>query len=145
MAFNSGATRSRAGAATATCAYGTVRTARPAILTAVRTGQAHRTLAGHTAPVTCLQFDESYIVSGSLDKSIRVRRPAVRTLTLQIWDLRMGDVAETMRFEHPVTALQFDSRKVVSAPGTRALDVRDTALPHTDRRFTTARAKSIRR
>jgi hypothetical protein len=25
-------------------------------------------------PVTCLQFDESYIISGSLDKTIRVGR-----------------------------------------------------------------------
>ena len=32
-----------------------------------------RTLLGHTGPVTCLQFDEIHIVSGSLDKSIRVR------------------------------------------------------------------------
>lgn len=38
----------------------------------MRTGQAHRTLHGHTGPVTCLQFDETHIVSGSLDKSIRV-------------------------------------------------------------------------
>ena len=38
----------------------------------VRTGQAHRTLMGHTGPVTCLQFDEHHIVSGSLDKTIRV-------------------------------------------------------------------------
>lgn len=38
----------------------------------MRTGQAHRTLTGHTAPVTSLQFDEQYIVSGSLDKTIRV-------------------------------------------------------------------------
>lgn len=38
----------------------------------MRTGQAHRTLTGHTAPITCLQFDEHHIVSGSLDKTIRV-------------------------------------------------------------------------
>lgn len=38
----------------------------------MRTGQAHRTLVGHTAPVTCIQFDEHNIVSGSLDKTIRV-------------------------------------------------------------------------
>lgn len=38
----------------------------------VRTGQAHRTLVGHTAPVSCLQFDEYHLVSGSLDKSVRV-------------------------------------------------------------------------
>jgi mitochondrial division protein 1 len=39
----------------------------------MRTGQAHRTLLGHTGPVTCLQFDEIHAVSGSLDKSVRVR------------------------------------------------------------------------
>lgn len=39
----------------------------------VRTGQAHRTLLGHTGPVTCLQFDEIHIVSGSLDKTMKVR------------------------------------------------------------------------
>jgi hypothetical protein len=39
----------------------------------VRTGQAHRTLLGHNGPVTCLQFDEIHIMSGSLDKTIRVR------------------------------------------------------------------------
>jgi WD40 repeat protein len=39
----------------------------------MRTGQAHRTLLGHTGPVTCLQFDEIHVVSGSLDKSVRVR------------------------------------------------------------------------
>ena len=44
------------------------------VLAVVRTGQAHRTLVGHTAPVTCLQFDEQYIVTGSLDKTIRVSR-----------------------------------------------------------------------
>lgn len=38
----------------------------------VRTGQPHRTLLGHTAPVTCLQFDEIHVVTGSLDKSLRV-------------------------------------------------------------------------
>lgn len=39
---------------------------------AVRTGQAHRTLVGHTAPVTCLQFDENHVVTGSLDRTVRV-------------------------------------------------------------------------
>ena len=38
----------------------------------VRTGQAHRTLLGHTGPVTCLQFDELHIASGSLDKTVKV-------------------------------------------------------------------------
>jgi hypothetical protein len=42
------------------------------IVLVVRTGQAHRTLLGHSGPVTCLQFDEIHIMSGSLDKTIRV-------------------------------------------------------------------------
>ncbi|WVF66231.1 mitochondrial division protein 1 [Kwoniella sp. CBS 6097] len=77
----------------------------------MRTGQAHRTLVGHTAPVTCLQFDEMNIVTGSLDKTIR------------IWDLRMGQVSEVHRYEYPVTALQFDSRKVVACTGENGVEV----------------------
>jgi WD40 repeat protein len=38
----------------------------------VRTGQSVRALLGHTGPVTCLQFDEIHVVSGSLDKTMRV-------------------------------------------------------------------------
>ncbi|WRT63656.1 mitochondrial division protein 1 [Kwoniella shivajii] len=77
----------------------------------MRTGQAHRTLVGHTSPVTCLQFDELNIVTGSLDKTIR------------IWDLRMGQAAEVHKFEYPVTALQFDSRKVVACTGENGVEV----------------------
>nr|XP_018266624.1 mitochondrial division protein 1 [Kwoniella dejecticola CBS 10117]OBR88782.1 mitochondrial division protein 1 [Kwoniella dejecticola CBS 10117] len=77
----------------------------------MRTGQAHRTLTGHSAPVTCLQFDEMNIVTGSLDKTIR------------IWDLRMGQSSEIHKFEYPVTALQFDSRKVVACTGENAVEV----------------------
>ena len=39
----------------------------------MRTGQAHRTLLGHSAPITCLQFDEMHVVSGSLDKTLNYR------------------------------------------------------------------------
>ena len=38
----------------------------------LRSGQVHRSLVGHTGPVTCLQFDDVHLVTGSLDKSIRV-------------------------------------------------------------------------
>ena len=38
----------------------------------LRSGQVHRSLVGHTGPVTCLQFDDVHIVTGSLDRSIRV-------------------------------------------------------------------------
>lgn len=39
----------------------------------LRSGQVHRSLVGHTGAVTCLQFDESALVTGSTDRSIRVR------------------------------------------------------------------------
>jgi division protein 1 len=98
-------------------------------LGSVRTGQAHRTLTGHTAPVTCLQFDENNIVTGSLDKTIRVRSwPAPLTVfhadSPQIWDIRTGAISEVHRFEYPVTALQFDSRKVVACTGENGVEVR---------------------
>jgi division protein 1 len=80
----------------------------------VRTGQAHRTLQGHTAPVTCVQFDEHHIVSGSVDRSVR------------IWDVRTGGVFDTLRYDAPVTALQFDSRKIVAATGENGVKVSAT-------------------
>lgn len=85
----------------------------------MRTGQAHRTLLGHTGPVTCLQFDEIHVVSGSLDKSVR------------IWDLRTGGVLETIKYEHGVTALQFDSRKVICASGENGVKIYNrTSMQH---------------
>lgn len=41
----------------------------------------------------------------------------------QIWDLRTGGISETLRYDHPVTALQFDSRKVVSCTGENGIKV----------------------
>ncbi|KDQ17489.1 hypothetical protein BOTBODRAFT_171966 [Botryobasidium botryosum FD-172 SS1] len=85
----------------------------------MRTGQAHRTLLGHTAPVTCLQFDEHHIISGSLDKSIR------------IWDLRMGNNSETLRYDHPVTSLQFDTRKIIACAGENGVKIYNrTTMQH---------------
>ncbi|KAI0063225.1 WD40 repeat-like protein [Artomyces pyxidatus] len=85
----------------------------------MRTGQAHRTLLGHTGPVTCVQFDEIHIVSGSLDKSVR------------IWDLRTGGMFETVKYDHAVTSLQFDSRKIVSAAGENGVKIYNrTSMQH---------------
>ena len=38
----------------------------------LRSGMVHRSLVGHTGPVTCLQFDETFLVTGSADRSVRV-------------------------------------------------------------------------
>lgn len=38
----------------------------------LRSGQVHRSLVGHTGAVTCLQFDERRLVTGSADRSVRV-------------------------------------------------------------------------
>jgi WD40 repeat protein len=32
----------------------------------------HRSLVGHTGPVTALQFDDVHLITGSADRSIRV-------------------------------------------------------------------------
>lgn len=71
----------------------------------MRTGQAHRSLLGHSAPVTTLQFDEMHVISGSLDR------------TIKIWDLRTGGISDTIRFDYPVSSLQFDTRRIVAAAG----------------------------
>jgi mitochondrial division protein 1 len=125
----------------------------------MRTGQAHRTLLGHTGPVTCLQFDEIHVVSGSLDKSIRVGRFSdqkrlIKTCRTQIWDLRTGGIFETVKYDHGVTAFQFDSRKVISAAGENGVKASerdlwltaDRALLTLERsRFTTAHRCNIPR
>ncbi|CAG8678463.1 6334_t:CDS:2, partial [Dentiscutata heterogama] len=72
----------------------------------LRTGQAHRTLLGHTGPITCLQFDDLHVVSGSIDKSIK------------IWDLRTGSVIDTFTYDYGVISLQFDPHKIICSAGT---------------------------
>ena len=47
----------------------------------LRSGQVHRSLVGHTGPVTCLQFDDVHLVTGSLDRSIRVSHHTLRNLS----------------------------------------------------------------
>lgn len=76
-----------------------------------RTGQSVRSLIGHTSAVTCLQFDNLHLVSGSIDKTVRV------------WDLRTGRTIESLRYDGPVTSLQFDSRRIMVAGGTNNVQV----------------------
>ncbi|KAH9819208.1 WD40-repeat-containing domain protein [Melampsora americana] len=85
----------------------------------MRTGQAHRTLVGHTGPIRCLQFDEMHLMSGSVDKTIKV------------WDLRTGSISDTIKYSDSITSLQFDSRKIISTSGTNHLNVYNrTTLEH---------------
>ena len=44
--------------------------------------------------------------------------------TAQIWDIRTGTIFETLKYDHPVTALQFDTRKIVAAVGENGFKVR---------------------
>ena len=66
-----------------------------------------RRLAGHTLPITTLQFDDRYLMSGSLDRSLRV------------WDLRKGQVVEGFMSNAPngILKLQFDQQRIVAASG----------------------------
>lgn len=51
--------------------------------------------------------------------------------SLQIWDLRSGGIFETIKYEHGLTALQFDSRKVVSAAGENGVKIYNrTSMQH---------------
>ncbi|CAG8737921.1 18068_t:CDS:2, partial [Acaulospora morrowiae] len=87
----------------------------------LRTGQAHRTLLGHTGPITCLQFDDLHIVSGSIDKSIK------------IWDLRTGSVIDTFSYDHSVTSLQFDSHKIICSAGSNDIKIYNrTSFQHSN-------------
>lgn len=47
----------------------------------LRSGQVHRSLVGHTGPVTCLQFDDVHLITGSIDRSIRVSEIQSTTTT----------------------------------------------------------------
>ncbi|ODH45830.1 mitochondrial division protein 1 [Paracoccidioides brasiliensis] len=79
----------------------------------LRSGQVHRNLVGHTGPVTCLQFDDVHLVTGSMDRSIR------------IWDLRTGSIHDAYAYDHSVTSMMFDTRRIVAAAGEDVVKVYD--------------------
>ena len=111
----------------------------------LRSGQVHRSLVGHTGPVTCLQFDDMHLVTGSADRSIRVSSsiplllllllphsffsssPPLPSLTLppQIWDLRTGSIFDAYAYDHPITSMMFDARRIVAAAGETNVKVYD--------------------
>ncbi|KAG7123020.1 Mitochondrial division protein 1 like [Verticillium longisporum] len=79
----------------------------------LRSGTVHRSLVGHTGPVTCLQFDDVHLVTGSADRSIR------------IWDLRTGSISDAYAYDHGITSMMFDARRIVSAAGEDVVKVYD--------------------
>ncbi|KAK5130650.1 hypothetical protein LTR08_001860 [Meristemomyces frigidus] len=79
----------------------------------LRSGMVHRSLVGHTGPVTALQFDDVYLVTGSGDRSVR------------IWDLRTGSIHDAFAYDHPITSMQFDARRIVAAASEDVVKVYD--------------------
>lgn len=75
----------------------------------LRSGQVHRSLVGHTGPVTCLQFDDVHLITGSLDRSIRVSR---YFLTKQsATSLTCTDLGSPHRFYLRRLCIRFTSNK----------------------------------
>ena len=97
----------------------------------LRSGQVHRSLVGHTGPVTCLQFDDTHLVTGSADRSVRVRRTVVfatsyiADITMQIWDLRTGSIFDAFAYDNPITGMMFDTRHIVCAAGEDVVKIYD--------------------
>ena len=83
------------------------------------------TLMGHQDAVTCLQFDATRIVSGSLD------------CNLKFWDVHSGDCISTIDWKAAeghtgvVRCLQADSWRLVSAADDKTIKVTMTTYtPH---------------
>ena len=101
----------------------------------LRSGQVHRSLVGHTGPVTCLQFDDMHLVTGSADRSIRVsiipntskliHKEVHTDNTVQIWDLRTGSIFDAYAYDSPITSMMFDSRRIASAAGENVVKIYD--------------------
>ncbi|KAI8911640.1 WD40-repeat-containing domain protein, partial [Gorgonomyces haynaldii] len=77
----------------------------------LRSGICHRQLLSHVSCVSCVQFDETQLFSGSLDTSFK------------IWDLRMGHVLETINFSSGLTSLYADPRRVSVCAGSANVQV----------------------
>ncbi|KAL9073289.1 MAG: hypothetical protein Q9157_004802 [Trypethelium eluteriae] len=88
----------------------------------LRSGSVHRSLVGHTGPVTALQFDDVHLVTGSLDRSIRAPKFTPDS-PLQIWDLRTGGIYDAYAYDNPISSMMFDARRIVAAAGENVIKV----------------------
>jgi division protein 1 len=68
----------------------------------LRSGQVHRSLVGHTGPVTCLQFDDVHLVTGSLDRSIRVSLSSRAGLHFNILTINRSGISGQAQFMMPM-------------------------------------------
>ena len=84
----------------------------------IRSGQCCRQLAGHTDAITCLQFDEYYLLSGSADQTVRV------------WDIRTGTCQKTLETHAPVNSLCFNTNHLAVATAENDVQVYSTATHH---------------
>lgn len=46
---------------------------------------------------------------------------------MQIWDLRTGSIHDAFAYDNPITSMQFDARRIVSAAGEDVVKVYDKA------------------
>ncbi|KAI4729179.1 DNA/RNA polymerase [Aureobasidium sp. EXF-10728] len=79
----------------------------------LRSGNVHRSLVGHTGPITSLAFSGIHMVTGSADRSVR------------IWDLRTGGIIDAFAYESPIVDSSVDARHIVSAIGESVVKVYD--------------------
>ena len=77
----------------------------------LRTGQCHRELKGHYGAVTTVSFNDRYVFSGSIDKSVK------------IWDLRGGHVVQHIEIDGCVSNIHYDSGNISISGGTRDVKV----------------------
>lgn len=67
----------------------------------------------------------------------------LRYSTVQIWDLRTGSIFDTLKYDHAVTALQFDTRKIVAATGENGIKVDFLRSSPTSRNLVTERFSGL--